>query len=86
MYVIRDKLKYRAKVRTKSQLGNTGFADGLLFISIFANEMVVLQCRRVTLENNFRLVGTDNYYHKEDVHNNTSSRLVIKTLSGTTGI
>jgi hypothetical protein len=29
MYVIRDKLKYRAKVRTKSQLGNTGFADGL---------------------------------------------------------
>ena len=31
MYVIRDKLKYRAKVRTKSQLGNTGFTDGLQY-------------------------------------------------------
>ena len=30
MYVIRDKIKYRAKVRTKSQSGNTGFTDGLL--------------------------------------------------------
>ena len=29
MYVIRDKIKYRAKVRTKSQSGNTGFTDGL---------------------------------------------------------
>ncbi|MBQ7686850.1 MAG: hypothetical protein IJT28_06420, partial [Bacteroidaceae bacterium] len=26
---IRDKLKYRAKVRTKSQVDNTGFTDGL---------------------------------------------------------
>ena len=31
MYVIRDRLKYRAKVRTKSQSGNTGFTDGLPF-------------------------------------------------------
>ena len=31
MYVIRDKIKYRAKVRTKSQSGNTGFTDGLPF-------------------------------------------------------
>ena len=36
MYVIRDKIKYRAKVRTKSQSGNTGFTDGLLY-----NEMEV---------------------------------------------
>ena len=34
MYVIRDKIKYRAKVRTKSQSGNTGFTDGLLYDTI----------------------------------------------------
>ena len=31
MYVIRDRLKYRAKVRTKSQSGNTGFTDSLQY-------------------------------------------------------
>jgi hypothetical protein len=31
MYVIRDRLKYRAKVRTKSQSENTGFTDGLQY-------------------------------------------------------
>ena len=45
MYVIRDKLKYRAKVRTKSQVDKTGFTDGLplncLLHTIIAVSMII---------------------------------------------
>ena len=38
MYVIRDKIKYRAKVRTKSQVDKTGFTDGLQSIRFTKKE------------------------------------------------
>jgi hypothetical protein len=40
MYVIRDKNKYRAKVRTKTHADNTGFTDGLLYEFIIVHFIV----------------------------------------------
>ncbi len=42
MYAIRDRLKYRAKVRTKSQSGNTGFTDGLRKICPYLSDGIYL--------------------------------------------
>ena len=47
---IRDRLKYRAKVRTKSQVNNTGFTDGLL-----SNHLASMQVCTIVQELNLHI-------------------------------